>query len=218
VSQARQVGPRKNACAVASSRRVDKTAQRDDGGSDVNSGRNQHSKQGSKNLTHEMPFSGTEPPRLRGFYETNAAIKRPPLCPYGCCGYLGAAIRLDSLPTTLTWLRGVPSRGFFTTNPFNWSAGETISAPPTWCHVNLHATAQMEPMTGTANEIGEEIDRPTSRSICRAIGERLRQNLRPENSELPSDLRTLMDELRRQDARNSTPLRDSLRTRADSCR
>jgi hypothetical protein len=58
------------------------------------------------------------------------------------------------------------------------------------------------PMTGSTNQISEEIDRPTSRSICRAIGERLRQNLRPENSELPSGLRNLMDELRRQDSRD----------------
>jgi len=58
------------------------------------------------------------------------------------------------------------------------------------------------PMTGSANQISEEIDRPTSRSICRAIGERLRQNLRPEESELPSGLRNLLDELRRQDGRN----------------
>ena len=52
------------------------------------------------------------------------------------------------------------------------------------------------------NETVEEIDRPTSRSICRAIGERLRQNLRLENSELPSGLRDLMEELRRQERRN----------------
>jgi hypothetical protein len=32
----------------------------------------------------------------------------------------------------------------------------------------------------------ERIDRKTSRSICDAVGERLRQNLRPEKSELPS--------------------------------
>jgi len=52
------------------------------------------------------------------------------------------------------------------------------------------------------NESAEEIDRPTSLSICRAIGERLRQNLRPEDSELPSGLRDLVEELRRQERRN----------------
>jgi len=52
------------------------------------------------------------------------------------------------------------------------------------------------------NESVEEIDRPTSLTICRAIGERLRQNLRPEDSELPSGLRDLVEELRRQERRN----------------
>jgi hypothetical protein len=52
------------------------------------------------------------------------------------------------------------------------------------------------------NESGEELDRPTSLSICRAIGERLRQNLRPEHSELPSGLRNLIEELQRQERRN----------------
>jgi hypothetical protein len=48
----------------------------------------------------------------------------------------------------------------------------------------------------------EPIDRATSRSICRAVGERLQQDLRPENSELPSHLRHLMDALQRQDRGN----------------
>jgi hypothetical protein len=52
------------------------------------------------------------------------------------------------------------------------------------------------------NESSEQLDRATSRSICRAVGERLQQDLRPENSELPSHLRYLMDELQRQDSRN----------------
>lgn len=47
---------------------------------------------------------------------------------------------------------------------------------------------------------GEQIDHKTSRSICDAVGERLQQNLRPVESELPSQLEHLMDELRRQDA------------------
>jgi hypothetical protein len=45
----------------------------------------------------------------------------------------------------------------------------------------------------------EPIDRKTSRSICDAVGERLRQNLRPEPSRLSSYLEHLMDELRRRD-------------------
>jgi hypothetical protein len=57
-------------------------------------------------------------------------------------------------------------------------------------------------MSNRINESSEQIDRATSRSICRGVGERLRQDLRPENSELPSYLRHLMDELQRQDRRN----------------
>jgi hypothetical protein len=47
----------------------------------------------------------------------------------------------------------------------------------------------------------EQIDRKTSRSICDAVGERLQQQLRPLQSELPSHLAHLMDELRKQEAR-----------------
>ena len=54
-------------------------------------------------------------------------------------------------------------------------------------------------MSNRINESSEQIDRATSRSICRAVGERLQQDLRPENSELPSHLRYLMDALQRQD-------------------
>ena len=61
---------------------------------------------------------------------------------------------------------------------------------------------EAEPAMDRINENGEQIDRATSRSICRGVGERLRQDLRPENSELPSHLRHLMDELQRQDGRN----------------
>jgi hypothetical protein len=54
-------------------------------------------------------------------------------------------------------------------------------------------------MSDRINESSEQIDRATSRSICRAVGERLQQDLRPENSTLPSHLEKLMDALRRQD-------------------
>jgi hypothetical protein len=56
-------------------------------------------------------------------------------------------------------------------------------------------------MSDRINESSEQIDRSTSRSICRAVGERFQQDLRPENSELPSHLRHLMDALQRQDHR-----------------
>ena len=45
----------------------------------------------------------------------------------------------------------------------------------------------------------EGIERKTSRSICDAVGERLQHHLRPLESELPSHLEHLMDELRKQD-------------------
>jgi hypothetical protein len=45
----------------------------------------------------------------------------------------------------------------------------------------------------------DQIDHLTSRSICKAIGERLQQNLGPDNSALSSQLRHLMDELRKRD-------------------
>ena len=51
--------------------------------------------------------------------------------------------------------------------------------------------------TGIA-ENSDEIDQKTSRSICRAVGERLQQSLRPEPS-LSPHLQQLMEELRRRD-------------------
>jgi hypothetical protein len=46
----------------------------------------------------------------------------------------------------------------------------------------------------------EQIDRKTSRSICDGIGERLRQDLRPDALGPSSYLQHLMDELRRRDS------------------
>jgi hypothetical protein len=46
----------------------------------------------------------------------------------------------------------------------------------------------------------EPIDGKTSRSICDAIGEKLQQSLRPDNSRMSPDLEHLMDELRLQDS------------------
>jgi len=46
----------------------------------------------------------------------------------------------------------------------------------------------------------EQIDRATSTTICKAIGERLRQNLGPEPSSLPPYLKHLLDELRLRDS------------------
>jgi hypothetical protein len=78
----------------------------------------------------------------------------------------------------------------------HFGAADLVSRPSTT------TDAKRNSMTGRTCELSEQMDRPTSRSICRAIGERLRQSLRPENSELPSGLRKLMDELRHQDGRN----------------
>ncbi|MDO9562390.1 MAG: hypothetical protein Q7J60_12260 [Bradyrhizobium sp.] len=50
------------------------------------------------------------------------------------------------------------------------------------------------------NDSSEQIDRKTSRSICQGVGERLQRHLRPLETELPSHLAGLMDELRKQDA------------------
>ena len=44
----------------------------------------------------------------------------------------------------------------------------------------------------------EEIDHKTCRTICDAVGERLKQRMRPEAS-LSSPLQRLMEELRRRD-------------------
>jgi hypothetical protein len=73
----------------------------------------------------------------------------------------------------------------------------------TWYHVSQRNQREVKPaMSNRINESSEQIDRATSRSICRGVGERLQQDLRPENSELPSHLQHLMDELQRQDRRN----------------
>ena len=54
-------------------------------------------------------------------------------------------------------------------------------------------------MTAPFSNETEPIDHKTSKSICDAIGERLQQYMRPENS-VPSDrLQHLLDELRRRD-------------------
>lgn len=56
-------------------------------------------------------------------------------------------------------------------------------------------------MNGRIDDSTETIDGKISRSICDAIGKRLRQNLRPEASNVPDRIRRLMEELERQDSR-----------------
>jgi hypothetical protein len=55
-------------------------------------------------------------------------------------------------------------------------------------------------MNSRITDTGEQIDRKTSRSICDAVGERLQQSLRPEETAVPTYLQRLMDELRKRDA------------------
>jgi hypothetical protein len=57
-------------------------------------------------------------------------------------------------------------------------------------------------MSNRDNDKDEPIDRATSTTICRAIGDRLRQNLVPERSGLPPHLQHLLDELRLQDSQS----------------
>ena len=59
--------------------------------------------------------------------------------------------------------------------------------------------AKAEPVMGRITDSSETIDYKTSRSICDAVGERLRQSLRPEMSRPSPRLQQLMDELRRRD-------------------
>jgi hypothetical protein len=54
-------------------------------------------------------------------------------------------------------------------------------------------------MNGRIGNSSETIDGKISRSICNAIGERLRQCLRPEPSNVPDSIRWLMEELKRRE-------------------
>jgi hypothetical protein len=54
-------------------------------------------------------------------------------------------------------------------------------------------------MNGRTTDSSEAIDYKTSRSICDAVGERLQQSLRFEDSRLSPRLQHLMEELRRRD-------------------
>jgi hypothetical protein len=56
----------------------------------------------------------------------------------------------------------------------------------------------------------EPIDALTSKSICRAIGDRLRQNLAPEPSGLPPHLQQLLDQLRSREGRPALDLRSRM--------
>jgi hypothetical protein len=57
-------------------------------------------------------------------------------------------------------------------------------------------------MSNRITDASEMIDRATSRSICDAIGERLRQSLNPQGLHASPRLQHLMDELRKRDQGN----------------
>ena len=50
----------------------------------------------------------------------------------------------------------------------------------------------------------DQLDRKSSLLICRAIGDRLRQDLGPEPAQLPSNLQHLMEEMSRQEKDSSS--------------
>lgn len=58
-------------------------------------------------------------------------------------------------------------------------------------------------MQDRTTESQGKVDRATSASIRSAIGERLRQNLRPEPTSLPSHLQRLLDAMEQQDRDNA---------------
>ena len=72
----------------------------------------------------------------------------------------------------------------------------------TWYGVPHLMERRLEPMMNALpTNASDTIDRKTSRSICDAVGERLQQNLRPQEFASPSPyLQQLLDQLRRQDA------------------
>lgn len=44
-----------------------------------------------------------------------------------------------------------------------------------------------------------QMDHKTTRSICHAVGERLREHMHADSAQLPPKLQVLLDELRRQE-------------------
>jgi hypothetical protein len=60
-------------------------------------------------------------------------------------------------------------------------------------------------MNNRINNQHDELDHKTCRSICDAVGERLQQSIRPDDSPSPH-LQPLMDELRRRDSEDGRRL------------
>jgi len=70
-----------------------------------------------------------------------------------------------------------------------YGSEQTITSPETGRNT-------LEAAMSDRNSNQEHLDRATTRSICRAVGERLGQHMRPERSDLPPYLKTLLNELR----------------------
>jgi hypothetical protein len=66
-------------------------------------------------------------------------------------------------------------------------------------HRALKYPKQTLMMTSRTNDDSETMDPATSRSICKAVGERLQRDLRLDAMPASSHLEHLMDELRRRD-------------------
>jgi hypothetical protein len=60
-------------------------------------------------------------------------------------------------------------------------------------------TTMKKPLT---DESSQSLDRQSSRAICDAVGERLQQFLRPETTQTPTRLQSLLNEFQRRDAAN----------------
>jgi hypothetical protein len=66
----------------------------------------------------------------------------------------------------------------------------------------LHSNGAELAMNSRTVDPFDQIDHATCRSICKGVGDRLQQNLRPDTSALSSHLLHLMDELRKRDEEN----------------
>jgi len=69
----------------------------------------------------------------------------------------------------------------------------------TWFGIALKIAGRQRVMDNRINDDNEPIDHKTSRSICEAVAQRLKENLRLEPSRLSSHLSYLVEELRRRE-------------------
>ena len=69
----------------------------------------------------------------------------------------------------------------------------------TWFGITLKIAGRQCVMDNRINDDNEPIDHKTSRSICEAVAQRLKENLRLDPSRLSSHLSYLVEELRRRE-------------------